>query len=404
MRTRPLPGTLVAVLALCLSWAAGAALAQEAAPAVTVVRAESGPLVETASVSGTLVARQEISVVPEIAGARVVELLADVGDVVEAGAVVARLDPADVRTRIAQAEAASARAEAAVGQAEAGLTRAEANAGELRTEADRSRRLAEQGTLPAATRDQAVAAADTAAADVEAARAALAAAEADLRTSEVQEEAAQLDLSRTEVKAPAGGLVLSRDARVGAASAATPLFTLAQDGVVELEAEAIETDLARIEAGQGAAVELPGGREASGEVRLVAPVIDPATRLGTVRIALGDGPRPSVGGFARAVIETGRREAVTLPVAAVLSDETGDSVAMVRPGEDGTGTVERREVETGAVSGGRIEIVSGVKGGDLVLARAGSFYREGDVVAPVEEAGGAAPSAPAPAEVAEDGR
>ena len=386
--------------------AAPARGAMPAAPAATVVRAARAALVETASVSGTLVARQEIAVVPEIAGARVLELLADAGDAVAAGDVVARLDPADMRTRVAEAEAASARAGAAVGQARAGLTRAEANAGELRAEADRARRLAEQGSLPAASRDQAVAAADTAAADVEAARAALAAAEADARTAEVQVEAAQLDLARTEVRAPAAGLVLTRDARIGAASGTAPLFTLAERGVVELEAEAIETDLARIEAGQAAAVSLPGGRDARGEVRLVAPVIDPATRLGTVRIALEGGARASVGGFARAVIETGRREAVTLPVAAVLSDAAGDAVAVVRAGADGTGVVERRAVRTGAVSEGRIEIVSGIEAGEIVLARAGAFFRDGDAVTPVEAgAGGPADGAAAAAAVvAEDGR
>ena len=394
-------GRAVRALAMVL-WASlcAAALAQDAPPvassdtppAATVVAAVRSQVVETVEASGTLVAREEIAVTPALVGPRIVEVLADEGDAVEAGEVLARLDPADAQSRLARAQAQIARAQAARTQAEAQVAQAEAQAAEAEVEAGRSRQLAESGTVADAALDQSETAVRTARAQADAARAAVGAAEADVRAAETDRDAAQLDVERADVVAPSGGLVLRRDASVGAASTGAPLFTIAEGGTIELEARAIETDLARIAAGDPARIALPGG-EVGGTVRRVAPSVDEATRLGAVRIALDEGTtRPPAGAFARATIEVGRREAVTVPLGAVLTGDGGESVAVAVPAANETATVERRAVETGAVVDGRVEIVEGLSDGERVLARAGAFFRDGDQVMPVT--GDDAPSAP----------
>ena len=65
---------------------------------VTVTHATLGEMVETAFVNGTLVAREEILVGPEIEGLRVTEVLADEGDQVKKGQVLARLVPTPHRS------------------------------------------------------------------------------------------------------------------------------------------------------------------------------------------------------------------------------------------------------------------------------------------------------------------
>ena len=363
----------------------GAALAQDAPPAATVASALRSEVVETVEASGTLVAREEVAVTPALVGPRIVEVLVDEGDTVESVDVLARLDPADAASRLARAEAQIARAEAARTQAQAQVAQSEAQAAEADAEAGRSRQLAESGTVAAAALDQSETAVRTARAQADAARAAVGAADADIRAAETDRDAARLDVERADVTAPAGGLVLRRDANVGAASTGAPLFTLAEGGTIELEARAIETDLARIAAGDPARIVLPGG-EATGTVRRVSPGVDETTRLGAVRVALDGGTaRPPVGAFARATVEIGRREAVTVPLGAVSTGDGGESVAVAVPARDGTATVERRGVETGAVVDGRVEIMRGLADGELVLARAGAFFQDGDRVTPVPD-------------------
>ena len=260
-------------------------------------------------------------------------------------------------------------------------------------------------TTRGATLELAEAAATSARAGAEAVRAAITVAEADIRSAKPQLDAVALDLARAEAAAPARAIALSRAARVGStATGAAPLLTLARDGVIELEAQAIETDLGRIAPGYPARVTLPAGK-ATGTVRRVAPAVGAAMRLGAVRVALEpDVPRPPADAFARAVIEVGRAEAGTVPLGAILTGDAGDAVAVALAAPGGTAMTERRAVETGAVTDGRIEILSGLEPGETVLAPAGAFCRDGATPVPLREgpADGEAPRAEVAAPSGED--
>src|ERR1700716_4442642 len=88
-----------------------------AAPiATTLARAERHSITETLTVTGSLVAREEIVIGAEVDGLRIVEILADVGDRVEQGQVLARLDGAMLRTQLAKNTATIAKAEATIAQ------------------------------------------------------------------------------------------------------------------------------------------------------------------------------------------------------------------------------------------------------------------------------------------------
>jgi RND family efflux transporter MFP subunit len=190
------------------------------------------------------------------------------------------------------------------------------------------------------------------------------------------------------VVAPERGVVIERNARVGAIASAVgdPLFRVIADGEVELEAEVIETMLPRIQAGDPAEVRVAGLGEVAGTVRLVSPEVDPQTRLGTVRISLDRDADLRVGSFARGRILTERREAVTVPATAVLSDEDGAFVQVVLDG-----AIETRPVTTGILAGDDWEITDGLKEGEAVLARAGAFFQSGDRVTPVAQVREAGP-------------
>ena len=360
--------------------------AEPAAPvakpiAVTVATATRREIAQLEQVTGTLVARDEVLVGAQIDGLRLDEYLVDVGDRVEQGQVLARLDRDMLETQALQNASSVAKAEAAIAQVEAAIAEAEASQVEAIASLKRAEQLKGSGNVTGETLQARQTAAEVAAARVRAQRQNLKVAQADRALAEAQGREIALRLARTEVRAPSAGVVASRTARVGqiVGMAGEPLFQLVRDGEIELKAEATETRLHSIAADQPVRVMAAGlPKPFDGRVRLVEPTVDAATRLGVVRIALpADGAlRPGL--FARGLIETARREGVTVPQSAVLYGAEGVTVQVVSDG-----VVAERRVTLGLQDADGVEILEGVAAGEAVIARAGGFLRAGDRVAPV---------------------
>ncbi|MBN9432405.1 MAG: efflux RND transporter periplasmic adaptor subunit [Bosea sp.] len=350
-------------------------------PAITVAPAARGTVVDSETAVGSLVPREEVLVGVDLDGFRLVSVEAEEGDRVAAGQVLARLDADTLTVLLAQNTSQIARADAAIAQAKSQIAEAVATEVEAKAALDRSASLKEKGFAADATLDQRRSAADAATARRAAAEQGLAAAEADKALTEAQRRELELRLAKTEIKAPTAGIVLARNARIGAvvSGAGEPLFRIAEDGAVELEAEVPETALARIAVGQTAAIHVAGSSAViPGTVRLVAPRIDAASRLGRVRIALPADAAVNVGAFARATIEIARHDGVALPQSAVVTI-AGKPTAQVVV----NGRIETRNLETGISGEGLVEVRSGVKEGEEVVLRAGTFVRDGDQVTPV---------------------
>jgi HlyD family secretion protein len=364
------------------------------APAVTVVPAERREIVERAVVTGTLVPRDEILVAPEVEGLRITELLVEEGDRVTKGQVLARLSQEMIVTQEASNVAAVARAEAAIVQAKSQIVQAEAANIEAKQSLERAQSLAKTGNATAAVLEQRVSAAQGAEGRLAAARGGLQSAQADLATARAAGSEIALRRARTDIRAPEAGIVNRRTARVGASvtAAGEPLFRLIARGEIELEGEVPETSLARITVGDPASLDLDDGRQLRGKVRRVYPEVDRATRLGKIRIRLANDPVLRIGAFARGTVEVARREGIAVPVSSLLYAADGRASVLVAK----DGRVEARTVTTGLSSEGFTEIRSGVAAGETVVARAGSFLRDGDRVRAVPRPSAGTPmSAPA---------
>jgi len=359
----------------------GSASSAPKPPSVTVVSAAAGEIVSTAVVTGSLRPKEEILVNAELDGLAIVEILAEEGDRVAEGQVLARLsrDTADVT--FAQADARVARASAAISQARTQIVQAEASLRQAQNAFARADRLRKTGTASEETFENREIEAQVAEAKVNEAKQTLMLAEADRALAEAQKREQMWRLGRTEIKAPASGVVSRRVARLGAvvAGSGDPLFRIIADGAIELEADVAEATLGRLAVGQKAQV-TPAGREhpVAGTIRLISPEIDAATRLGQVRIALETVPGLAIGAFAYGVIETARETGVLVPLSAVLYDARSAQVLVV---EDGV--AHARDVEVGLVAHGTAEIVEGVAAGEKVVAISGTFLRDGDRVNPV---------------------
>ena len=371
---------LAAPLAPAFAAETAAPVAAPAPPNISVLPAQSREIVATLSVTGTLTPRETVTVGTDVEGLRVRELLVDEGDEVKAGQVLARLETDIVDVNLARSASQVARAEAAITQARALVAEAEPTVVEAEASLKRTRSLSEKGIVGQDILDAKVSAAAAATARLASARQSVALAEADLAATRAERSELELRRSKAEIKAPTDGLVLRRAAQLGqvVSAAGGALFEIARDGLIELDADVSETALGRLRKGESAEVSVAGGSKVSGEVRLVSPRVDQASRLGRVRIALPRDPGLRVGAFARAVVETARTTGVAVPRTAVNTGPKGDFVQIVSDG-----TVETRAVETGIATGNIVEIRSGLKPGETVVAVAGTFVRDGDKVTAV---------------------
>ena len=347
---------VVVLLAIRLTHALGMKLVakQVAVPTVSVTEIGVSTLPTTVSIIGTIAARYDMPIGVEGDAGRVAAIYVEAGDHVKRGQVLARLNVSVLEPQVANLEAALEQARAEAELADAEYRRAQA--------------VGASGALSAEETQRRKSAGVTAAAKVKVAAAQLA--------------EAQARLARAAVRAPADGIILTRNVEVG--QTATPggeaLFRLSEGGEVELRGEVAEQDLPKLVIGQSVNVRLTGiARVYEGHVRLLGAVIDPQTRLGQVRVALTPDPNLRPGAFARAEVTVSNADRAVLPQTAVLTDDRGSYVLIVNAQHK----IERRAVHVSGMVQNGVTIADGIDGKDQVVATAGAFLQEGELVNPV---------------------
>lgn len=399
----------VTVVALA---AAGYAMRAPVADAVTV---HAAPLVRTVQLSARVVTLSRVEVGSTITG-RVAEVRVDEGDEVRQGDVLLRLEAAELRAALAQAEAGEQQARAqlqglrstgrmaaaaSVAQAEASLRAAEA-------ERQRTERLVQQGFVSASRMDEVRRALEVARAQrdgalaqaraVEESGADLAQARAQLAVAQAATEAARARLAQATVHAPAAGRVLLRDVEPGQiVQPGKALLTLALSGPTQIKAQMDERFLEQVQPGQLATVVADAfpARRFRAKVLSIAPAVDAQRGAVAVRFALeGDAPAFLREDMSLSVeIETGRRErAWVLPLGALHGadagvDDGGTASVWVLDG----GRARQRTVRLGLRTLDVVEVTDGLADGDVVLLgdgfEDGQRVRVGKAVSGSSEAG-----------------
>jgi len=323
-------------------------------PTVSVTEVGVSTVPTTVSIIGTIAARYDMPIGVEGDAGRVAAIYVEAGDHVKRGQVLARLNVSVLEPQVANLEATleQARAEAELADAEYRRAQAVGASGALSVEETQRRKSAGL----------------TAAAKVKVAAAQLA--------------EAQARLARAAVRAPADGIILTRNVEVG--QTATPggeaLFRLSERGEVELRGQVAEQDLPLLKVGQTVNVRLTGtARVYEGHIRLLGAVIDPQTRLGMARVALTPDPNLRPGAFARADVTVSNADRAVLPQTAVLTDDKGSYVLIVNAQHK----IERRAVRVSGMVANGVTIAEGISGKEQVVATAGAFLQEGELVNPV---------------------
>lgn len=330
--------------------------ANKQVPSVTITVPGRQTVARTITTTGSIAAKVDMPVGVAGEGGRVTAVLVQPGQWVKAGQVLATIDRSvQVETQASQA------AQIAVARSDARLAQAEL---------DRAQQLVDRGFISKADVDRRTATRDAALARV--------------KVAEAQLQEIRARNGRLSIRAPAGGLVLTRSVEPGqiVSAGSGVLFRLAAGGELELRAALSDADMSQIHVGIPVAV-VPVGTTQSfdGRVWQIAPVIDPQSRQGTVRIAL---PYSSVlrpGGFASATLTSGASVAPLLPQSAVQSDAKGNYVYIVGAKDE----VARRDVKVGQVSDAGVAITSGLNGTERVVVAAGAFLNPGQKVNPVRQ-------------------
>jgi HlyD family secretion protein len=351
--------------------------------------------------SGYVVPRRRIEVSSKISG-RVEELMADRGDLVKAGQILARLDDREIQAQLKQAraarQAAAARADEAVtgsrpqeiDRAKAALEEAEANLETSRVNLERVTSLCDKGVLARQSLDEARNAHDVASAQVKVARKSYELMQLGPRAEQIQLARAQLaeaeasihwletQLENTVIRAPADGTVLERliekgemvtTGYVSGRGAKSALVSIANLKDLEVEVDINESDIARVRVGQECRVSPESYPEKiyGASVREIAPEANRQKATIQVKVAIKDPDeflRPETNAKVNfledrklAAMSAPRR--ILVPKAALAA---GPAVYLVKDGR-----AVRIPVAIGGERGGRVEILSGLNGGEQVI-------------------------------------
>ena len=298
------------------------------------------PLTPTSTATAEILANRESDMRSETSG-RIVAVYVDVGDRVDTGDVLLRLDVGRTASAVQAAQAAVAQTDARLHQAERELAR--------------TKKLVASGGLPEQRLDDAQDMVRMSAAARDAARA-----EAKL---------ARRGLTEAVVRAPFGGTIVERPVEVGEwAAPGSPLLTLADTSRLKARVLLDPREAIDVEVGSkvvAAAFARPG-ETFSGSVVRVGEVINPRTRRLPVEVEIEDPEgrlRPGLVG--RFTVDTGAPKMVLrVPVEGMFERFGRRHVYVVE-----SGIANRRAVKVGLVRGGLAEITDGISAGDVVITK-----------------------------------
>jgi HlyD family secretion protein len=324
---------------------------QQSIPLVSVMSPGVTTVTSNVTFTGTIAARYDMPIGIEGDAGRIIAVYVEAGDRVKRGQLLAKIDESVWQPQ--------------VNRLAASLDQAKAQAGLSAAEYRRAAAVESAGALSAEEIEKRKAQSVTDAANVKVAEAMLA--------------EAQARLSRTRVVAPTDGIVLTRRAEVGqtASPGGEALFRLAAAGEIEMRGQVAEQDMASLRVAQKATVHLVGSTQPfEGKVRLLGAIIDPATRLGDIRISLPADPALRPGAFAQGSVLVNTAQRPVLPQTAVLSDAKGSYVYLI--GADSK--VVRRDIKVGGTMATGIIISQGLSGSERIVTTAAAFLREGETV------------------------
>jgi RND family efflux transporter MFP subunit len=341
------------------------AAAPETVSNVSVIVAQTTAAPDWLEAVGTVRAARTSQVASQIMG-DIVEIRAHEGDRVQSGQVLAVLNDAQPRSGADQATAALNVAEKEVSAADSDFALAEVTL-------KRYQQLYEKKSVSPQEFDEVKGRCQSAEARRDMARAGQAQANAGLMQ-------ARTSLGHTRIHAPFAGVVTEKRADAGTlASPGMPIFTIEDTRSYRLEVAVDESDLRLVHVGQVSPVTIDalGNDPLSGKVVQIVPAADSASRSFLVKVELPDDARLRSGLFGRARFPRGERSALLIPRTSLVERGQLQGVYVL----DANQIAGLRYVTLGKSAGEQIEVLSGLQGGEKVVAVAGDRDLSGKRIA-----------------------
>lgn len=326
---------------------------------------------------GTVDARYAYVLGPTQTG-RLWAVLADHGDHVKSGQVLAELDPVDLTDRLASTEAGLARANHTARAAQAQAREAQSRLRTAQANAERYRELFAKGFVSRELADNRANEADAARAALEAARAQSEAARDDLERLARERDGVAKQLDNLKLRSPVDGIVVERAAEPGSTVVAgQAVLKVIDPSSVWVRARIDQARAGGVRPGQEAEIVLRSHRQRplAGKVARVELQSDVVTEERIVNVAF-EAPPPdvSIGELAEVTIHSGRiDDALVIPGSALrrLGEQTG--VWRVERGR-----ARFHPVTPGAQSlDGELQLLAGLRRGDEVVVYTSALLSEG---------------------------
>jgi len=346
---------------------------------VTTVEAARNSLHASLFGIGVVESRRNILVGPTTAG-RVARVLVEQGDQVEAGQLLAEMDPIDQQERLTASRHALARARSALSSTQALAQEAESRFATAEASAKRYASLRERGFVSVEAERAKGHDARAAEAALQASQANIDAARADGERLSAEVRALEKQLGNLRLVAPAAGLIVTRELEPGStAVAGQAVLRMAETDSFWLRVRIDQGRSAGLAAGQAASIVLRSrpGETFAGKVARIEQLSDAVTEE---RIAMvGFDALPSgltLNEMAEVTVQLPARSGVlTVPPAALVRQAGQAGVFVVSDGR-----AQFRPVKIGVRSETGIEVLDGLSGGEAVIAQRAKPLTNGDRV------------------------
>ena len=309
----------------------------------------------------------------------VTRVLVSEGDRVRAGQTLVEIDTRDAAVQVRRAEAGESEARESlvvldkeIAAAEFGRAAADANRKLAASTLDRYRSLHDRRSVSDQEFDEVQAKLTAATAELDRATAMLESAKARrnqilarIDQATVEKSSADLFMDYSRVVSPVTGIVTAKTIETGMIAApGAPLLTVEDDTAYRLEAQVPESILGAIRKGDTVRIVLEAANKAEiqGRISEIVPSADPSSRTTIVKVDLPKATSLRSGLFGRAFLPSGERSVISVPRELVVQHGQLTSVYVLDEK-----VVRQRLIKLGKSSGNRVDVVSGLQNGDLLI-------------------------------------
>lgn len=359
---------IASMLVLSFTGCAGSAVSGTNIINIKTAAAEKHKLEASLELAGVLVPAQTVNIVSKISG-QITELNHNVGDRVEKGEVLVRLETKTLNAQLLQAEAGLQSAQAAVKAAENQAALAAITLDMAQKAYDKTKVLYDGGAASQSQMDDAKNKLDQAMRQYENATGSVKdQAQASISTANANINSVKVQIENSVIKSPISGIVVNKNINSGeiaSPTSASPIITIADTSVLKLKGTIGQEMLPLLSAGQeiDVIVDIYNDKPIKGKIESIGPMAVSTGALFPIEISIENSEGIEAGLSAHASIGLSEEKGVVVPVSSVVQNDGKSYVYVIKDN-----IASKRIVTLGLKNDKEIEVLQGLEQGEKVAA------------------------------------